>query len=75
MKKKFLQYGRFMAIDFTYNLIKEHPYVEESMTDEKNPKKRKITKWITGLISGLDSARRICVYGMAFCYSESISNI
>ena len=27
MKSKYLEYGRFMAIDFTYNLIKERPYV------------------------------------------------
>lgn len=66
MRKKYLQFGRFIAIDFTYNLIRERPYVREEMEEEK---KRKSTKWITGIISGLDSARRICVYAIAFCHS------
>ena len=74
MKKKYLEFGRFVAIDFTYNLIRERPYVGEQMEEGTRPKK-KPTKWITGIISGLDSARRILIYAIAFCYSESIDSI
>ena len=27
MKKKYLDFGRFISVDFTYNLIREKPYV------------------------------------------------
>lgn len=74
MKKKYLEYGRFIGIDFTYNLIKERPYIVDEMEEEPK-KKKKPTKWITGVISGLDSARRLLIYGIAFCYSESIKSI
>ena len=41
----------------------------------QNQRRKRPTKWITGIISGLDGARRILIYGLAFCYSESISSI
>ena len=67
MKAKYLEYGRFIGIDFTYNLIRQKPYVSEE-EDEAERKKRP-KQWITGIISGLDSARRLLIYGIAFCHS------
>lgn len=74
MKKRYLEFGRFIAIDFTYNLIRERPYINEEMAEGMG-RKTKPKHWITGIISGLDSARRLLVYGIAFCYSETADSI
>ena len=74
MKKRYLEFGRFIAIDFTYNLIRERPYINEEMAEGMG-RKTKPKHWVTGIISGLDSARRLLVYGIAFCYSETADSI
>lgn len=45
------------------------------MIERLGTEKKKIKQWITAPICGLDSARRLLVYGLAFCYSESADNV
>ena len=41
-KKMFKKYGKFVGIDFTYNLIKETPFGEEEIMEERQIREQEL---------------------------------
>ena len=54
MKEMYLKYGRCVGFDFTFNMVREIPLKTKGKKEQ----------YLIGVIAGLNSFRRITIYGL-----------
>lgn len=61
MKEMYLRYGRCIGFDFTFNMVREVPTLGEGNKEQ----------YLIGVIAGLNSFRRITIYGIVAVSKET----